>query len=109
MTGLFFSQLIFVFAAEEDFGIIPVEAQACGTPVIGYGRGGLSETVEHNKTGVLFYKQDTNSIIQAVKYFESLKLSSFQIRENAERFSKKRFELEIFNFVNEKLEEFNKH
>src|SRR5690606_34576470 len=44
----------FVFAAEEDFGIIPVEAQACGTPVIAYGRGGATETIIKNKTGVFF-------------------------------------------------------
>ena len=48
----------FVFAAEEDFGIVPVEAQACGTPVIGYGIGGVSETVADNKSGILFYRQD---------------------------------------------------
>ena len=42
----------FVFAAEEDFGIVPVEAQACGTPVIGFGKGGLLETVLPNKTGI---------------------------------------------------------
>jgi glycosyltransferase involved in cell wall biosynthesis len=47
----------FIFAAEEDFGIVPVEAQACGTPVIAYGKGGVTETVIHNKTGVFFYEQ----------------------------------------------------
>jgi glycosyltransferase involved in cell wall biosynthesis len=98
----------FVFAAEEDFGIIPVEAQACGTPIIGFNRGGLRETVINNKTGVLFEKQTTKSIIDAVNYFETLSLSSDEIRENAERFSKQRFEKELFNFVNQKYEEFKK-
>ena len=60
----------FVFAAEEDFGIIPVEAQACGTPVIAYGRGGARETVIENKTGVFFGEQNVESLISAVNNFE---------------------------------------
>jgi glycosyltransferase involved in cell wall biosynthesis len=61
----------FVFAAEEDFGIIPVEAQACGTPVIAYGKGGVTETVIQNKTGVYFNKQLPESIVGAVSFFEN--------------------------------------
>lgn len=61
----------FVFAAEEDFGILPVEAQARGTPVIGFGKGGLTETVIENKTGVYFTEQSESSIINAINYFES--------------------------------------
>jgi glycosyltransferase involved in cell wall biosynthesis len=60
----------FVFAAEEDFGIIPVEAQACGTPVIGYGKGGLKETVIENKTGIFFKEQTVQSLIGAIAEFE---------------------------------------
>ncbi|MDX1921775.1 MAG: glycosyltransferase family 4 protein [Alphaproteobacteria bacterium] len=78
----------FVFAAEEDFGIVPVEAQGCGTPVIAYGKGGALETVVDGKTGVFFAEQTTTSLIDAVKRFESL-VSSFDkqiIRSNAERF-----------------------
>jgi len=96
----------FVFAAEEDFGIVPVEAQACGAPVIGYGKGGLTETVIHNDTGVLFKHQTKESIIEAIKYFETLSLSPERIRKNAERFSKERFETEMYNFVNNKTEKF---
>jgi glycosyltransferase involved in cell wall biosynthesis len=99
----------FVFAAEEDFGIIPVEAQACGTPVIAFNKGGLKETVINNKTGVLFNTQTPTSIIDAVNYFETLELSPEVIRENSERFSKERFEKEIFNFVNQKFEDFQKY
>ena len=87
----------FVFAAEEDFGIVPVEAQACGTPVIGYG---------NNETGVLFKHQTTESIMEAVKYFETITFSSESIRKNAERFSKERFEIEMEKFVNNKTEKF---
>ncbi|MCL5127264.1 glycosyltransferase [Algibacter sp. L4_22] len=96
----------FVFAAEEDFGIIPVEAQACGTPVIAYGKGGVEETVIHEKTGVLFKNQTQKDIIEAVDYFETLTFSAQMIRENAERFSKARFEKEIEDFVNKKKESF---
>jgi len=67
----------FVFAAEEDFGITPVEAQACGTPVIAFGRGGSLETVRGRghpaqRTGVFFKEQTVESLIAAVEAFEAL-------------------------------------
>lgn len=96
----------FVFAAEEDFGIIPVEAQSCGTPVIGFNKGGLKETVVDKKTGLLFDQQTTESIIEAVKHFETLEFDADVIREHALQFSKERFELEIETFVNQKYSEF---
>lgn len=84
----------FVFAAEEDFGITPVEAQACGTPVIAYGKGGALETVrgldiEDNPTGVFFYKQDEESLIKAISYFEKNldKIELKNCRKNALSFS----------------------
>ena len=94
-----------VYAAEEDFGIIPVEAQACGTPVIAYGKGGCVETVLENITGIFFSNQSTNDIIQCVNKFEKLSFNSEEIRINAERFSKERFEYEFRNFVEDKLNE----
>jgi glycosyltransferase involved in cell wall biosynthesis len=96
----------FVFAALEDFGIIPVEAQACGTPVIAYGRGGVTETVIDGKTGVFFNKQTTKSIIEAIHVFESISLDPIQIRINSERFSKNVFENSFKNFVDEKYQIF---
>ncbi len=84
----------FIFAAEEDFGILPVEAQACGTPVIAYGRGGALETVIQNRTGIFFERQDVESLKAAVLEFGE-KENSFDpvaIRENAGRFGAKRFE-----------------
>ncbi|WP_299393635.1 glycosyltransferase family 4 protein [uncultured Gelidibacter sp.] len=89
----------FVFAAEEDFGIIPVEAQACGTPVIAFGQGGVLETVIKNKTGVFFYKQEVESLLTAIDDFEKMTFNYAEIRENALRFSKERFETEIKDFV----------
>lgn len=79
----------FVFAAEEDFGIIPVEAQACGTPVIAYGRGGVLETVKNHETGVFFEEQTVESLIYAVREMDALggTIRAQNCRKNAERFS----------------------
>lgn len=98
----------FVFAAEEDFGITPVESQACGTPVIAFGKGGSRETVlsniDQNPTGVFFDQQNISSVIEAVKFFE--KNQDFYLpqicRDNALRFSNQRFELEIEKYVRQK-------
>ncbi|HEX8323495.1 MAG TPA: glycosyltransferase [Tepidisphaeraceae bacterium] len=81
----------FVFAAEEDFGIAPVEALACGTPVIAFGRGGVTETVIDGRTGVFFDKQDVASITDAVDRFESTDWDAAAIRRHAENFSAARF------------------
>ncbi|PSG90258.1 glycosyltransferase [Aurantibacter aestuarii] len=93
----------FVFAAEEDFGIAPVEAQACGTPVISLGKGGCAETIINNATGLFFYEQTPQSIIEAVSKFEKLNLDPNIIRKNALRFSKERFEKEFEDYINKKL------
>lgn len=78
----------FVFAAEEDFGILPVEAQACGTPVIAYGKGGCLETVKEGVTGLFFAEQTAQSISESVKNFDSHQhnFDSLKIREWAELF-----------------------
>lgn len=98
----------FVFAAEEDFGIIPVEAQACGTPVIAYGKGGCLETVINGVTGIHFGEQTTDSIIKAVNDFESSEneMPCMVIRENAERFSSERFKKYIDQVISS---EFRQH
>ncbi|MBX2863558.1 MAG: glycosyltransferase family 4 protein [Leptolyngbyaceae cyanobacterium MAG.088] len=79
----------FIFPAEEDFGITPVEAQAAGAPVIAFGRGGVTETVIDGKTGVLFSEQTVDSLVQAVKSFEvgMHQLDHGALRQQAERFS----------------------
>jgi glycosyltransferase involved in cell wall biosynthesis len=96
----------FVFAAEEDFGILPVEAQASGTPVIAFGKGGALETVRalgsHSQpTGVLFDEQSVTSITAAVDRFEA-HAGSFRAaacRQNAERFSCERFVVSMRQLV----------
>ncbi|KEZ67308.1 glycosyl transferase, partial [Pseudomonas syringae pv. syringae FF5] len=99
----------FVFAAEEDFGISPVEAQACGTPVIAFAKGGVMETVrglDHPQpTGVLYRQQTVASLIAAIGEFEAAqsRISPEACRANAERFSVARFEQEIKAFVEDRL------
>ena len=99
----------FVFAADEDFGMIPIEAQSCGTPVIAYGRGGSLETVKDGVTGLFFYKQTADAIIDAVERFENLEepFDPKKIRNHAETFSEERFKKEIKEFVELKYNEFN--
>lgn len=100
----------FIFAAEEDFGITPVEAQACGTPVIAYGKGGVLETVQNGEqaTGVLFEEQTTEAIIEAVKEFEDNKASFdyYRCRLNAEKFSVENFKKQFSQYCQEKWTEF---
>lgn len=96
----------FVFAAEEDFGIVPVEAQACGTPVIGFGKGGVRETVINMHTGIYFEEQSINSIVNAVLKFEKVKWDYKEIRKHSEKFSKERFENEFKNYTSLKYNEF---
>jgi glycosyltransferase involved in cell wall biosynthesis len=89
----------FVFVAEEDFGIVPVEAQACGTPVIAFGRGGVAETVIPGKTGILFYEQSADSLAGAVRLFETGTFSPAEIRQQAEKFSGEVFRKRFADFV----------
>lgn len=101
----------FVFAAEEDFGITPVEAQACGTPVIAYGKGGGLESVrgleQEYPTGLFFYEQTPEALLGALKKFELdaiEKISRKACRENALRFSPERFRDEFSAFVADCIE-----
>ena len=102
----------FVFAAEEDFGITPVEAQACGTPVIAFGKGGSLETVrpygQDNPTGMFFSQQKINDIIDSVNSFEKTSevFTPANCCMHAQKFSVARFNQQIDNYVTEKWNEF---
>lgn len=91
----------FVFAAEEDFGIAPVEAQACGTPVVAYGVGGAVETVVERRTGTFFADQSAGAIVAAVERLDDLgaAVTPEACRENALRFSASRFRTEFTSWV----------
>lgn len=97
----------YVFAAEEDFGIAPIEAQACGTPVIAYGKGGVLETIKNigsdKPTGLFYYEQTKESLIKAIHQFENLdrSINPEDCRANALRFSEERFRNEIKTYIEE--------
>lgn len=102
----------YIFAAEEDFGIAPIEAQACGIPVIAFGKGATLETivgsyagmndVKDSDTGIFFEEQTVGSLLNAVELFEGnrAKFDKDIIRNNALRFSKERFEKEFEERIN---------
>lgn len=96
----------FVFAAEEDFGITPIEAQACGTPVIAYGKGGALETLKgqdcDEPTAVFFDEQTVEALMAGVDLFETkvaTRITPQTCRDNAERFNAERFRREFMAFV----------
>lgn len=89
----------FLFASEEDAGIVPIEAMAYGKPVIAYGRGGASETVLNKKTGLHFSEQSADSLALAIEEFETLKFNAEDIAKHAQQFSSSRFRQEITSFI----------
>ena len=95
-----------LFPGEEDFGIVPLEAQACGCPVIGFARGGLAETVRPlggaaEPTGVCFSEQTVDAACDAIERFERAAdhFDPRAARRQAVLFRKERFEAELFNYL----------
>lgn len=96
----------FLFPGEEDFGITPIEAEACGKPVIAYGRGGALETVVEEETGVFFYEQTVEAVMEAVRRFEGMEFDAQKIRAQAEKFSEERFYRELKEFIYREYDRF---
>jgi len=91
LAGYYQEARAFIFPQEEDFGITAVEAQAAGTPVIAYGKGGAIDTVIDGVTGLFFEEQKKSDVIKAVRRFEKCKFNRKNLVENAEKFSKENF------------------
>ena len=91
LRGLYAGAKALLFPGLEDFGIVPVEAQAAGCPVIAYGAGGALETVVEGRTGIFFKEQTIESICAAIEEFESREFTADACRENARQFAKSVF------------------
>jgi len=88
-----------LFPSDEDFGLIPVEAQACGRPVIAYRSGGALETIIDGETGLLFDKQNESSLIEAIQQFEKMNFNPERSRENAMIFDTSVFRKRFLNYI----------
>jgi glycosyltransferase involved in cell wall biosynthesis len=97
------SSIAAILPGEEDFGIVPVEAQACGRPVVALGRGGALDTVIDGETGVLFDDTTVESLAAALRRAASISWDPARIRRHAERFSRARFVAEVQHIVEDTL------
>lgn len=95
----------FIFSANEDFGITPVEAMAAGCPVICYGKGGATETVIDGKTGVYHEKQTVSNLEEAIRKFEKTSFDKADLYARAREFSEERFLKQIGGYIVEKIKE----
>lgn len=95
----------FLFPGLEDFGFTPVEAQSGGTPVIAYGKGGALETVKKGETGLFFYEQSVDSLVECIEKFEEKGVicDKQEIRDFANTFSAENFRKQIYEYCMDKL------
>ncbi len=98
----------FIFPGEEDFGITPVEAQGYGKPVLAYGHGGATETVVTGKTGVFFYHQTVEDLVEAVGQAEKTTFDPAVIISHAASFCEEIFKKQLLHFIEEKYSQFSK-
>ncbi len=100
LINYFMNAKAFIFPAYEDFGIVPIEAMACGKPVIAFNKGGTLDTVIDNVTGIFFSEQSPQSVAEAIIKLENTSFNPFKIRQHALKFSVERFQKEILDFIN---------
>lgn len=102
LPALYANAKALLFPVHEDAGIVPLESQACGTPVIALKKGGTLDTVVENETGVFFEEQTEESLIDAIERFEGMQFDESMIREHAKKFSSTKFR-EMFAEIVEEM------
>lgn len=108
LGDLYASCRALVFPGLEDFGLVPLEAQACGRPVLAYGVGGALETVKEGETGLFFKEQTADSLIEVLEKFDNIKFDANHIRQQVAKFDLQIFNKAIFDFVLQKYKEFKR-
>ncbi|HSV94996.1 MAG TPA: glycosyltransferase [Spirochaetia bacterium] len=98
LVSLYKNAKAVIFPQMEDYGLVPIESQACGTPVIAFGKGGALETIIENKTGVFFDEQTVESLVKAINKFEKLSINSQDCHKNSLRFNNQAFKKSFLNY-----------
>lgn len=99
LSGLYANAKALLFPQFEDAGVVPVEAQACGTPVIAYAKGGALETIADGTTGLFFAEQTVDSLADALERFQALQVDPSALQEHASQYSAERFREQIRSLV----------
>ncbi len=105
LRGLYRRCRAVIVTAREDFGLVALEAQACGRPPLAYGRGGSLESITDGETGILFGRQTTEALIEGVRRLENTRFSPEKLRENAARFSREGFRRALVREIQDRFDD----